>query len=188
MDSGKVTCTKKIVFRTEGYDEIGLGHIYRCLAIADHTCDHEFIFVVSTQSSLGIRIIQDRFYPVVTFEPGIDRELQTILECKPEIVINDILDTSLDYMRKLKSAGYRVVNFEDLGKGAEFADAVINEMYDSAERISRRNVFSGTEYVCLRDEFFNLKPITIKDEIRNLLLLFGGTDPRACQLKYWIGR
>lgn len=45
----------------------------------------------------------------------------------------------------------RVVTIEDLGEGADFADAVINALYEDHTRGD--NYYWGANYVCLRDEF-----------------------------------
>ena len=42
----------------------------------------------------------------------------TVLAQRPDLVINDILDTDPAYMQALLAAGTRCVNFEDSGPGA----------------------------------------------------------------------
>ena len=39
------------------------------------------------------------------------------------------------------------------------------------------NVYSGKGYVCLRDEFLITQPSEDSDEVRRILVTFGGTDP-----------
>ena len=63
------------------------------------------------------------------------------------------------------------------------ADEVINAMYGSS---TARNVHTGLDYVCLRDEFYSTKPIRIRKDVTNLLVLFGGTDGQQHGL--WIRR
>ncbi len=167
----------RILYRVEGYNEIGLGHIYRCLMLADSRIDHEHLFVISNKSRPGIKKIRSRFYPIIEFDPSSENEVSLIKRCNPDIVINDILDTNLDYVTALKQSGFRVINFEDLGQGQTVADAVINAMYGSEVSRKSDHIFSGPDYVCLRDEFYNAKTINIKEKVKNILLLFGGTDP-----------
>lgn len=162
---------KSIVFRVEGYDKIGLGHIYRSLTLADRMLDHDIAFVISRRSEIGIKMLRSRFYKVFVFdEPG--DEIRTIAECSPNIVVNDILDTKAGYMKSLKKLGTRVVNFEDQGAGAKEAHAVINAMYGSSTK-----AHTGPDYVCLRDEFYSTPPIRIRKKVKSLLILFGGVDP-----------
>jgi spore coat polysaccharide biosynthesis predicted glycosyltransferase SpsG/CMP-N-acetylneuraminic acid synthetase len=177
---------KHVVFRVEGHDEIGLGHVYRCLTLADHMLSHDVTFVVSARSDLALKMLASRFYEVVEFA-GPDDEIEAIRSCGPDVVVNDILDTSAEYVRALKNLGVRVVNLEDQGSGRQEADAVINAMYGSSESA---NVHSGLDYVCLRDEFYACRPIRIRRSVQNLLVLFGGTDPSGLTVRVveWLQR
>lgn len=169
---------KRIVFRVEGYREIGLGHIYRVITLADRMIDHDIFFVVSTRSQMGIHKLKSHFYPVIEFDGKNLSEIKAIESCKPDIIINDILNTSLSYIQNLKQRGYTVINFEDRGDGTLEADLVINAMYDLIPREKNNRILVGPEYVCLRDEFYSIPPPEVKAAVTNILLLFGGTDPQ----------
>ncbi|RKY57872.1 MAG: hypothetical protein DRP95_06525 [Candidatus Latescibacterota bacterium] len=90
------------------------------------------------------------------------------------MVINDILDTSADYVLRLKAAGLFVVNFEDFGPGIKYADLVINALY--SDPLPGPRHLSGPDYVCLRDEFFSVPPKRLRPEVRRVLVTFGGVD------------
>jgi spore coat polysaccharide biosynthesis predicted glycosyltransferase SpsG/CTP:molybdopterin cytidylyltransferase MocA len=165
---------QSIIFRVEGHADIGLGHIYRCLALADQLLDHDLTFIVSTRSRIGINILKSHFYNVITFKNR-PEELKIISSLNPDIVVNDILDTSSQYIKALKKTNCKVVNIEDQGSGGPKADVVINAMYGST--VADDNVYSGPDYMCLRDEFYSTKPIRIRQKVKNILVLFGGTDP-----------
>jgi spore coat polysaccharide biosynthesis predicted glycosyltransferase SpsG len=107
-----------------------------------------------------------------------DDILDDISKISPDLVINDILDTSENYVRALKEGGMKVLNFEDLGPGAKIADAVVNALYPEKEMIS--NHYFGYNYFCPRDEFLHTETKKINNEVRNVLISFGGTD--ACDL------
>ena len=93
-----------------------------------------------------------------------------------DIVVNDILNTSLEYMRELTRCGVRVVNLEDLGEGAVYADAVINDLYSCQNQ--RNNFYWGSDYYCLREEFLNIrKKKNVERSVQEVLVSFGGTDP-----------
>ena len=165
---------KKIIIRTDGYPEIGLGHIYRCIQLFNILAEHDISIVLSEKSQLGIQKIQERFlkYQVVKD----DAEFIALLEReKPDILINDILDTTKDYMLRVKPLAERVVNFEDVGEGSRFADAVINALYERS--MTGDHYYWGYKYYCLRDEFLITKPKNFSKEVRNILVVFGGTDP-----------
>ncbi|XCN73778.1 MAG: acylneuraminate cytidylyltransferase [Candidatus Electrothrix aestuarii] len=179
---------KRICFHVIGNRLCGLGHVYRALTLADRLVDHDIWFLVNDESQMAQQIIQDRFYEVVTVAPG--KEVQTLLSDGSDLIINDILDTEDSFMRALTEAGVVSVNFEDLGTGASKATYVINSMYDAPAGQVPSNVLSGIDYCCLRDEFYSVFPreSTSTKDVRNILLLFGGTDPAGLTLKilHWL--
>ncbi len=168
----KILQRKRIVFNVIGSLEIGMGHIYRSLAIAHEITDHEIIFVCDEKYELAVEKIASMDYKVIS---TVDTE-QTIIDLKPDLVINDILNTDLKYIKTLKDANIlKIVNFEDLGTGAEEVDLVINELYDKP-KIKGKNFLWGYKYLALRDEFEDAKPHSFKDKVTSVLITFGGTD------------
>lgn len=172
---------KRIVLRTNGYREIGMGHIYRCLTLAYALMEHEVLLVTDVAHTEGARKLADSFLPFETVTD--DADFFRLLErVKPDVVVNDCLDTTATYIKELKRRSPRVVTFEDLGEGAYEADAVVNALY-TAEG-APPHWFCGSRYICLRDEFLAEPPESsqsgreshTKQRLR-VLVLFGGTDP-----------
>ncbi len=164
---------KKILFVVSGYQEIGLGHVYNALIIANDILDHQIEFLVDNKSQLAFEKIASKNYTV--YEQESDDIIQDIEARQPDVIINDRLDTAADDVRELKRRGLKVINFEDLGEGARHADLVINAIYP--ERQVLRDHYFGHDYVVFRDEFVLTKPKPIADRVSNVLLTFGGVDP-----------
>lgn len=165
---------KNILIRTDGYAEIGLGHIYRCLLLAYNLIDHDIRFVISNKSDLGIKKIHQSNFPYTVIEDNYEiGELVKKYNC--DILINDILDTDKEYIKYCKELGIRVINFEDLGTGAPYADAVINDLYEKQNDFN--NHYWGSEYYCIREEFLLAKPAKFREKVKEILVIFGGTDP-----------
>lgn len=165
---------KRIIFRVDGYIELGMGHIYNCITLALAMIDHDVLLVTHEGAEPGLAKIRETNLPYQTFQE--DSELEEIIASyRPDIWVNDCLDTTEEYIRKLKSLVPRVVTIEDLGSGINVADAVINALYDEEE--PRKNIYSGYKYVCLRDEFQMEKPKLFSQEVKNVVIMFGGTDP-----------
>ncbi|MFN0058774.1 MAG: cytidylyltransferase domain-containing protein [Planctomycetota bacterium] len=172
---------RRICFHVLGTPELGLGHVYRALTLADRLIDHELQFVVPQDSALAAALIARRFYPVVAAPAA--EVLKTILAGKPDLVINDVLDTDDAFMRPLAAAGPAIINFEDLGAGSHFADVVINELYERHPDAGPGRLFAGAEFCCLRDEFYSVDRCAPRAQVENVLLLFGGTDPAGLTLR-----
>lgn len=164
---------RRIVFAIAGNKSIGMGHIYRSLQLAHEINNHEVAFVCLEDSRLAHEVVSAAGYPAVMVSP--DEALEdAVLAQMPDMVLNDFLDTTRDYVRALKHAGVKVVNFEDLGSGADVADLVINELF--MQKSPRPNHRVGAEYFCIREEFLSAKPSPLREPAREILITFGGTD------------
>lgn len=165
---------KKIVFRTVGKMKLGMGHVYRCLTLAYKLTGHEILFVLDAGSDIGIAKVKEANFPYEVVDN--ERDFEGILQrIKPDILVNDILDTTPDYMSICTRNAGRVVNFEDVGQGAKYADAVINALYEKGDRL--HNEFYGSKYFCIRDEFLEEEPKEFSEEVENIVVIFGGADP-----------
>ncbi|MCR5302865.1 MAG: UDP-2,4-diacetamido-2,4,6-trideoxy-beta-L-altropyranose hydrolase [Lachnospiraceae bacterium] len=165
---------KKIMFRTVGRRSVGMGHVYRCLTLAYKLTGHEVVFAASKDSDIGIEKITESNFPVIRITD--DKHFEQILrEVKPDILVNDILDTTAEYMQMVTKHVKRVVNFEDVGSGAKYADAVINALYEKGDKL--HNEYYGSRYFCIRDEFLEEHPKDFCEKAENVLVIFGGADP-----------
>lgn len=165
---------KKIMFRTVGKRKVGMGHVYRCLTLAYKLTGHNLIFVADLDSDIGIERIKESNFPIITIKD--DKEFEEVLKREnPDILVNDILDTTAEYMTMVSKYVKRVVNFEDVGPGAKYADAVINALYEKGEKL--HNEYYGSKYFCIRDEFLEEHPKEFSEEVENIMVIFGGSDP-----------
>ena len=171
---------KKIAIVVSGNTLIGMGHIYRMLIIANEIIWHEIIFICIDCIPEAIEYIDRCNYNNITCKE--DELLERVESIKPDLVINDILDTSADYVVKLKRLGVGVINFEDLGLGAEIADLVVNALYPHQKPYHQ--IFVGPQFFCLRDEFLYLPEKKAAPKVCRCLFTFGGADEGnlACRI------
>ncbi len=165
---------KRIVFRADGYKELGMGHIYHCLTLAYNLTGHDIMFVTDKNHIQGYEKIKSSHMPMFAIEKE-EEFFGFLKEWKADIIVNDRLDTEKEYILKLKSLANKVITIEDLGEGAKYADAVINALYNEAP--SKKNQFMGEKYICLRDEFMIHAPKEFSKKVQKVLVMFGGTDP-----------
>ena len=166
---------KRILFRTVGQQRLGMGHVYRCLTLAYKLIGHDLLFVIDDKSDMGIKKIEESFFPMRVVEDDAQFE-EVIREYAPDIIVNDILNTTEEFVLMEKKYAKRVVNFEDVGSGARFADAVINALYENNKK-KMSNVYEGIKYFCIRDEFLEESPKEFSEEAKNVMIIFGGADP-----------
>ena len=167
----KILQRKRIIFNVIGDVKIGMGHIYHSLALAHEITDHEVIFVCNEKYKIAVDKIASMDYKVL---PSLN-VTETIINLKPDLVINDILNTDIRYIKILKQNNIKVVNFEDLGVGSKEANLVFNELYD-VPQLKGDNFLWGCKYLALRDEFENAIPHKFKKKVKAVLITFGGTD------------
>ncbi len=164
---------KHILFVVTGNNTVGLGHVYNTLLIANDILNHAVTFLLDKESELAFNVIKSKNFHVIIQQN--DDIIDDIKLINPDVIINDRLDTSKDYMLQLKKQNYKVVNFEDLGTGCEEADIVINAIYP--EKHCLPNHYFGHDYFILRDEFILSELKDVKQDVKNILITFGGVDP-----------
>jgi spore coat polysaccharide biosynthesis predicted glycosyltransferase SpsG/CMP-N-acetylneuraminic acid synthetase len=169
----KILSRKRILVRVEGSNEIGLGHVHNMLTILNHFRNEKILIVMNEKNKLGYKKFQEHLYDIIFFKN--DLELFKIIKrFQPNLIFNDILDTTSNYMKKIKQEKFFIVNFEDLGDGRKYADLVFNPIYHSEQITSNENY--GPDFACVRDEFRMWDPSPLRDISKNVVLIFGGLD------------
>lgn len=171
--------SRRVAIRAAGNRTIGFGHIYRMLMIANRLLDHKLQFFIESSDIEAAQRVRDAFYPCCTAPAN---ELPArIDEFRPDILINDILDTTPLDVIPYRERGVFVVNFEDLGEGLKDAHLVFNALYETDSPHS--HVHTGPDYYCLRDEFAHTRPRETPPRVERILATFGGADPANLTLK-----
>jgi spore coat polysaccharide biosynthesis predicted glycosyltransferase SpsG len=166
---------QKIIFRIIGNKSVGMGHIYRSISLAKLLLGHDIQFICREEDKLALETIAGYHFPVLSFTP--DQEVTYITSQSPDLIINDTLSTSSSEVQMLKKSGAYLVTLEDKGAGLDDADLVINEIFSEASS-APDHVYSGHQYVLLRDEFL-IQDLTYEKNNRyqHCLISFGGSDP-----------
>ena len=165
---------KKVAIYANGNQKRGMGHIYRSLDLADEFYCKLDIFYNSTQTCRQMFGNTTHNLIPVNSEKEI---INYVKKEKYKIFINDVLETSIEYMNDLKSAArdMKVINFEDDGDGVHKADLVINALYQDARY---PNMKVGERYYIAPKLFLFYSPIQIKETVQNIFISFGGADPK----------
>ena len=167
---------KIIAIRTDAAPHLGMGHVYRSLAVAQELSKHDITIYVSKDYPLGEKFFAN--YPI-RFEVVKDEAdfLKKITEKKPVVTIIDRLNTEKEYIQQIKKVSNKVITFEDQGTGAHEADLLISDLYKNVS-VEDAKQLSGVTNAIIAPSFETLKtPISIKEKVEKILILFGGTDP-----------
>ena len=161
-----------IIFLVAGNQKLGAGHIYRSIIYRKELS--RLGFTCETFYLEGDELVKKIYTKHNLSSIQIDYFKSSIVsDSRNNIYILDILDTSVEFIKMLKKHN-KVISFEDLGSGSEYANLVINALYKQDQLTT--NHYYGHNYVELRDEFQNTR-YKINKKIKNILITFGGTDP-----------
>ncbi|RXI47034.1 UDP-2,4-diacetamido-2,4,6-trideoxy-beta-L-altropyranose hydrolase [Clostridium tetani] len=171
----------RILFRVDGGECIGMGHIMRTLVLAKELSkkyDVKYVCLKSDKYIKGIEKVENDGIEVIKIDE-ID-EIDCIKRLNGNLIIIDKYGVNKNYFEALKER-IKVVYFDD-NNDLDFypVDMIINHNpYGSKLRY---NTFKGTKlllgsrYTIIRQEFRENIPITIKKHIENILITLGGSD------------
>ncbi|MGY5148926.1 MAG: cytidylyltransferase domain-containing protein [Candidatus Nitrosopumilus sp. bin_68KS] len=164
---------RRILVRLDGSKSIGLGHVYNMLTVLNHFRNDEILILMNNKKCLGKEKLEENLFKVKLFST--ESELfKEITKFRPDIIFNDILNSKIKYMKKIKNKKCFVVNFEDLKEGRKLADLVFNPIFSNYKKF--RNEFYGANFACVRDEFRIFKRNTIRRNIEKVTITLGGVD------------
>jgi len=181
---------RKLIFRADGNNQIGLGHVIRSLALADllSTDDYECAFAIRTPSEALKLQISKACDPLIelpsTSENDILAEAHWLVQevIQPnDIVILDGYHFTTDYQRIIKKNGNGLICIDDLHAHHFVADAVINHAGGinasdySVEAYTK--LYLGPSFALLRKPFLEAaKRTPRKVNLNNAFINMGGAD------------
>ena len=166
----------KIAFHFKATAELGFGHFYRALALANRLYYNEIVFLCSEfDEGLKNRISTIGFEYYLSTDP-----IGTLQEIGPTILINDVLDTTEKFMQQIHSFIPLIVNFEDLGPGTKYADLVFNALYEGLSLDPSH--YGGAPYAIMREEFLFMPRRIAREQVELITATFGGSDPNNIAL------
>ncbi len=163
-----------VILRVKANRHIGTGHLYHSLALADELQDHRVEFLLKDCDGVVEERLRERGW-TFTVETDLGTALDAILDGSPTVLVNDILDTTPADVAPAVARDCKVVNVEDLGEGARFADWVVNALYPPNDGVP--HAATGPDYTTLRTEFLALPHKEYRATPRRVLVTFGGSDP-----------
>lgn len=170
---------KRIAVFVTGNQTIGLGHLYRQLTLYDHLAKHDVCFFCPKEDSFIQKILAGKFIKVEAFDAKtvVDR----LTDFRPDIIINDILDDWVNLIDHQRVTKAKVIVFETEVHEPDFEYKVINALYPVKHPQDR----VGPNWFVLRPEFMLVKPKVVADEVKEILVTFGGVDPTDQSLRLY---
>ena len=184
-----------VIIRADANEQIGSGHIMRCISIAKELTHRGEPVLFITADHRSDKIIEQNGFEahcIDTEWTRMDEEIpimiQIIRQSNPFLVIVDSYFATEYYLRQL-SANTKVAYFDDLNIHHWDVDYLINynvysSVFDySAYENSKTKMLLTPKYAPLRAEFENLSNHVIREKVSDILVSAGGSDPEGISLQ-----
>jgi len=176
-----------ILIRADGSLNIGLGHIFRCLTIANHFKktydDIKIDFITQSDPEVQNKLLRD--YKCIN--PNENLIVEDLVK-KSDLFISDMLNTSNSYISDIKMQNPLIklvcIDNNTQLKYIESADVVFNANVFHKPKIKDNNFkyYLGPDYMILRDSFIINHPRILDKAVNKLFISFGGSDGKGCTL------
>jgi UDP-2,4-diacetamido-2,4,6-trideoxy-beta-L-altropyranose hydrolase len=180
-----------MIIRVDADHQIGMGHLVRCLAIADSMSlrDVSVRFAMSQPDERVKDLVRARGHelrPIRARKGQLDDAAETIELAVPnEVILIDGYQFSDDFERRLADRGLKVAVIDDYGH-ADHLDARIiinsNLYYGRTDLYSRAagaQLLLGPRFLPIRNELTDLRTLqSANQEVNSLLVSFGSGDVR----------
>lgn len=191
----------KVGFRVDGGPSIGMGHIMRCLSLAKEFRKNGYKVYFLSKISDGIERIREEGFEVIHlkyneiknakgFYYGNKNELKeeaeeiinSVNEYKIDLLFIDIYNVTEEYFLKIKPHVKKLGYIDDLNKFVYPVDILINgnitaEYMDYKKYSEDEIMLLGSKYNLIRDEFRNLPKRAINEDVKEIMITTGGSDP-----------
>jgi len=190
-----------IVFRVDSYEEIGSGHLMRCLNLADELNESNKIWFMTIASDYSLELISRRGYKSLILDNfpkeskykriSINQDthksiaILTEFDIQVDILIVDNYFLDFRWEEKLRSSCKKIFVIDDLANRKHSCDMLLDQNLVNNMESRYRHLVSnetklllGPKYAILGQEYsLQREKITFRsNQIKKVLISFGGMD------------
>lgn len=177
----------KIAIRADGGNNIGMGHVMRCMAIAKELLERNIkvFFISKFCKEVNDIFINQGIKFINIYSDNLDDEIleieKIIKNSNIDCVITDSYNLSEDYLFKMKQLVRLLVSIDDNSLYRYPSNIIINgNIYANNLDYKLMNkdtkLLLGSEYCILREEFRKNFNFIVEEKIKNILITMGGSD------------
>ena len=175
----------RVIFRADGNISIGLGHVFRSLALVEMLRNEfECLFIIYNPEAKLEKLIKSfcNIHTLHVVDKKIElKELENVLS-QDDIMVTDGYEFNEEYQKHIKSKVKKLAMIDDKAEMYFFADLVINH----GGQLLKKNYFAephtivvtGFEYLVIRHQFLNFAATKrIISKVDTVFICMGGSDP-----------
>lgn len=177
----------KLYIRVDINNIIATGHLMRCLAIAEKAKELNIETVFITADNEGTKIIKDKGFKSIVLNTKWDdldsetNELISVIKKNDiKVLLFDTYKVTYDYLNNIRKYT-KTAYIDDLNEMDYPVDILISycnyfQKFNYGQRYKNTKLLLGTKYTPLRKEFNNTSNKIINEEVKEILVISGGTD------------
>ncbi|CQR70437.1 UDP-2,4-diacetamido-2,4,6-trideoxy-beta-L-altropyranose hydrolase [Sporomusa ovata DSM 2662] len=190
----------RVAFRADGGKNVGMGHIMRCLSLANafRRDGHKVYFF--SKADAGIEVIQNEKFDVVRL-PSVAQNTEGFFYGSPaeltaeaaavvswlhsqqiDVLVVDTYNVTNEYFQLLKPHVKKLAYIDDINKFSYAVDIIVNgnitgKYLEYRQYDGQQLLLLGSTYNMIRDEFQNLPARNVRKQVAEIMITTGGADP-----------
>ncbi len=185
----------RIIFRLDATKEIGIGHMMRCMALAEELVirgEKCYFFSKITNNELlnqlkKRKIIVEKINKINTYREELKNLIRFSKKKEIDWIITDNYEIDSECTQAIKNDGFKLLSIDDIAQAFYYSDIVVNQNINAnnlkIEGAEHTKFLLGTKYVMLRDELLKIEMKRYNDSVKKILITLGGIDKDNLTLK-----
>ena len=193
-----------IIFRVDSSNNIGGGHLTRCINIANQLKKRKVnsIFLCQDLPGLDIKLLKiyNFKYKLLPENKNFKKDAKETIKflidqnLNPDCLVIDHYEIDINWEEMLRIYTRKICVIDDLADKKHYCDFLINQVFGIKPSIyenlinSSCQLFLGSEYIMLRPEFAAMRNKALNKfesiEVKNVHLFFSSNDKNGLTIKY----
>ena len=193
-----------IIFRVDSSNNIGGGHLTRCINIANQLKKRNVnsIFLCQDLPGLDIKLlkIHNLKYKLLPENKDFKKDAKETIKflndenINPDCLVVDHYEIDINWEKIVKKYTKKLLIIDDLANKKHFSDILINQVFGVKPSSYKDlindscKLFLGKKYIMLRPEFLKMRKNLINNikpfEVKDIHLFFSSNDKNGLTIKY----
>jgi UDP-2,4-diacetamido-2,4,6-trideoxy-beta-L-altropyranose hydrolase len=169
----------KGLFVANGNETIGMGHIMRCMAIAEAMLEKHIHAEYVTKYELGKAFILNKGFNVLLYN-NVDELVAALKKRTYDFIVIDSYEVDEGFFKFFRNYAKKLIYIDDSNAFDYPVDIVINTAMGAKNlnyKVSNNKKYLlGSDYCILRKEFRSLKRKPVRQKVEDIFITTGGSD------------